>query len=299
MNDQKPKRWVDHAEPKNATARAIKQLLLDVEEPTPSPSARARVALRLHADLTASGQKTRWPYLLIPTTAVLLLALLWRPESPAPAKTAAPTEHRLVLPNAGEVKLTGDTQLTLTRLQQELIAELSPGTAHFELAPMTPPNSLLVRAGRFSVRAHSGNFVVHFANGVATLKVTSGDAQLSYEESEEELYAKARDERDPAAAIALYDRVAAMNGSHAELAAHQAARKTMKLGRTQTAIARFEQLLAKFPGGLYAHEARLDLIECRIKNNDPAAKREIDLFLKQHPESERASELRRLRARLK
>jgi ferric-dicitrate binding protein FerR (iron transport regulator) len=296
--EQTPKRWVDHPEPKNPTARALKQLLLDVEAPAVPAAARARVADRL-----ATEPKDRSRGYLFAAAAVAAALFIFFLREPAPVETPAENalvakETTLVLPQVGEARLFGDTKLTLSRFQHEMIAEMSPGTASFTLTPMQPPNTFSVRAGRFTVRAGSGSFEVFFENGVAKLTVSSGDARIEYRESEEELYAKAREERDPERAIALYDRVAAMNGSHAEIAAHQAARRTMKLGKP--AIARFEALLQRFPNGTFAHEARLDLLECRIKGNDlSGARREIDLFLSEHPESERSAELLRMRDRLK
>lgn len=128
---------------------------------------------------------------------------------------------------------------------------------------------------------------------------TPQPAPAKIEESDERLYQRARDAELPAEAIALYDRAAAMRGPYAEIAAYQAARANMKRASFTEAIARFERFLDAHANSAYAQEAGLDLIECRIQTGDlDRARRDLEIFLERHPNSERASELRRLRDQL-
>lgn len=126
-----------------------------------------------------------------------------------------------------------------------------------------------------------------------------GKQRMTREDVEEELYQRARDERTPAIAVALFDRVAEMNGAYAEIAAYQAAKVTMKTQPVEKAIARFEKLLADRPNSAYAHEAHLDLLECRITAGQlDRARTELDTILARYPQSERSPELRSLRDQL-
>jgi ferric-dicitrate binding protein FerR (iron transport regulator)/TolA-binding protein len=117
--------------------------------------------------------------------------------------------------------------------------------------------------------------------------------------SDEQLYREAREEREPARAIRLFDKIAEGQGPYAEVSSHQAARLAMHLGKFGDAAQRNEALLARYPRSGFAQEARLNLIECRIRSGEiDRASKELDRFLTVHPDSERRPELRFLRAEL-
>ncbi len=109
------------------------------------------------------------------------------------------------------------------------------------------------------------------------------------------LYREATETRDPDHAIALFDRLATSGTQWSEVSAFQSARLQMQRGRCAEAIDRLRSLI----GGTYDPEVRLDVIECRLQLADlGGAERDLDAFLRIHPDSERQADLRFLRAEL-
>lgn len=131
--------------------------------------------------------------------------------------------------------------------------------------------------------------------GAPRLSVSKEPAAVDYEA----LYRRARKEANPWHAIRLFDRVAAEDNPFAEVSAHQAARLSMRLDRCDEAIARFERSLARSPSGTFAKEARLDILECRVRSGDSeAADAALEDYLARYPGSDKVPELRFLRAEI-
>jgi TolA-binding protein len=115
----------------------------------------------------------------------------------------------------------------------------------------------------------------------------------------EALYAAATEARDPLEAIGLFDRVAASSDVRAELAAHQAARLTMRIGKCSEATERFSRSLTRWPASAYAEEARLDRLECQLRLGAlDSAHAALEDFLRHHPGSARSPEVHFLRGEL-
>lgn len=109
------------------------------------------------------------------------------------------------------------------------------------------------------------------------------------------VYRRARAERNAARAIAMFDEVAANDAKLATVARYQAARRTRRSRRFAEAITRFSKLI----GTDFDQEARLEIIECRLRTGDlSGAKRDLDAYIGAHAKSARSADVRFLRADL-
>lgn len=311
------KRWLEEPDSTDREIRSAQNLLARADSPRPSPEARVRVAARLSRSRTAAP----FPILRLSIAGALVGAVLvmfvLQLREPKVERVAE------VIAASGEVNIEGtrartgrDGALSLdargvkialhadTVLELDELIRLDHGGVEIET---TKPIALVAGPFRISTKAAQFTAVV-VEKTKLTISVASGSVAIEGEgelvagetrtlpETEEQLYNRARDTKDAARAIALYDRVAKMRGSYAEIAAYQAASATMKLGDNERAIERFEKLR----GGAYAQEASLSTIECRIALKDFArAAKELETFLASYPESARAPELKKVLADLK
>jgi hypothetical protein len=84
----------------------------------------------------------------------------------------------------------------------------------------------------------------------------------------------------------------------AELAAYKDARAAMR-GDLAGALIQLSAFLATFPDGRFDVEARISIIECKVRLGRLAdAEPDVDAFLARYPDSERAPEIRFARAEL-
>jgi TolA-binding protein len=117
--------------------------------------------------------------------------------------------------------------------------------------------------------------------------------------SEEADYAEAASARDPRAAIRLFDALARRRGRLAEIAALRAARLMASLDPA-AGVRRFESFVADHPTSAFDAEARLYLIEGRVRVAGlAAAERDVESFLDRHRDNERRSEALFLRAEIR
>lgn len=141
------------------------------------------------------------------------------------------------------------------------------------------------------------------ARGLAEAAPGPGGPRLERPEAPPEaldaLYRRAVAEREPDAAVALFDRVAAAPGPFAEIAGHQAVRRRMAQGQLQDALRRLDALEARFPDGAHLPELWLSRVECRVALGAPGAARpDLDAYLARWPGTPRAGDLFFLRAEL-
>ena len=125
------------------------------------------------------------------------------------------------------------------------------------------------------------------------------DVPRAKRDTDADRYQAAVGARDPKGAIAQLDLLAKSDGAYAEIAGHRAARIALSLSRWSEAAERYQALRAKHPRGSYDREARIGLIEARVRGGDVGgARREADAFVVAYPKSERSSELQFLRAEI-
>jgi outer membrane protein assembly factor BamD (BamD/ComL family) len=103
-----------------------------------------------------------------------------------------------------------------------------------------------------------------------------------------------------AEAAGLYAQLASLDDPRASAALYELARLQLRfLGQPASALASLEEQRTRFPESPLAQEAALSAIDARLAlGEDTASLREMDAFLAQFPSSERAGEVRWLRARL-
>jgi TolA-binding protein len=95
---------------------------------------------------------------------------------------------------------------------------------------------------------------------------------------------------DPRAAVKTLDRLAELGGAQAEPARLRAARLAARYDAAESAR-RLEAFLAQHGHGPFAHDARLDLVEQRLRGGLGAAEGAVAAFLARHPDSARAPEM--------
>jgi hypothetical protein len=106
--------------------------------------------------------------------------------------------------------------------------------------------------------------------------------------------------KDYAGAAASYARLAEFGGARAPAALYELARLRLKfLGQPQGALDALEQARSRYPANPLAQEVALSAIDARLAvGHDDATLSEMDLFLEKYSSSERAAEVRWLRASL-
>lgn len=105
---------------------------------------------------------------------------------------------------------------------------------------------------------------------------------------------------DPAAAVRKLDAIARGTGPHAELALYEAGRVRVRFLEDPAGARRdFVEYRARYPNGALRLEADLSIVETLVaQKRAPEAIAEADAFLKRHARSERAAEVRWIRAHL-
>lgn len=106
--------------------------------------------------------------------------------------------------------------------------------------------------------------------------------------------------KDYAGAAASYARLAELGGARAPAALYELARLRLKfLGQPQAALDALDQARSRYPANPLAQEVALSAIDARLAlGHDDATLSEMNLFLEQYSSSERAAEVRWLRASL-
>jgi TolA-binding protein len=105
---------------------------------------------------------------------------------------------------------------------------------------------------------------------------------------------------DNAGAAALLEDLSRKSGPRAEAALYELGRLRLRfLGQPAQALAAFEEHARRFPAGTLALESSLSAVEARVSlGQDEPALREMDAFLGRYGQSERAADVRWLRASL-
>lgn len=105
---------------------------------------------------------------------------------------------------------------------------------------------------------------------------------------------------DNPAAAGILEELSKKSGPRAEAALYELGRLRLRfLGQPALALAAFDEHARRFPEGALALEARLTAVEARLSlGQDEPALREMDSFLARYGQSERALDVRWLRASL-
>jgi TolA-binding protein len=105
---------------------------------------------------------------------------------------------------------------------------------------------------------------------------------------------------DNASAATLLEDLSRKSGPRAEAALYELGRLRLRfLGQPAQALAAFEEHARRFPSGALALESSLSAVEARVSlGQDEPALREMDAFLGRYGQSERAADVRWLRASL-
>lgn len=105
---------------------------------------------------------------------------------------------------------------------------------------------------------------------------------------------------DNVAAAAVLEDLSHRSGPRAEAALYELGRLRLRfLGQPAQALAAFEEHARRFPAGALSLESSLSAVEARLSlGQDEPALREMDSFLGRHGQSERAADVRWLRASL-
>jgi hypothetical protein len=200
---------------------------------------------------------------------------------------------------AGAVRIEADTALYVAQVHERSVIHLLNGAARADGVPISgrwpagaPPADALVSALAALARDPSPGL-----RALAQLKTPAPTEP-------DELWARARNEESagrPAQAALLYAQLAQGDGVRAGNALYELARLRLHaLGQPAQALQAVDEYRRRFPAGPLLQEAALTAIEARLAiGEEEGALREMDSFLARFGDSERAGEVRSLRASLR